>query len=142
MDENERLDRFERLLKHCVILVLEQVLNYKEDAMKASKQIANSGSWMSSIRRAAALFAGLGGVRPRVTGLGGVRPRVGWILGWGAALGAAAGGVAGLVIGMRTYLPTSPAAAVEGAVFGVVIGGVLACLVAGVAMLPRIRGRR
>lgn len=69
-------------------------------------------------------------------------PRVGRILCWGAALGAAAGAVAGLVIGMRTYLPTSPVAAVEGAVFGVVSGGVLACLVAGVAMLPRIRARR
>jgi hypothetical protein len=43
---------------------------------------------------------------------------------------------------MRTYLPTSPVAAVEGAVFGVVSGGVLACLVAGVAVLPRIQARR
>jgi hypothetical protein len=222
------------------------VLNYDGDAMNANSEITNFGSWMSSIQRGAALFAGLAGVLGGIAGtidwpvvgtffgavegalagavvgvinaaaltllagwtrsrwacrglsgvvagvaaaggaqiyagpvnvsrtvavvliataavvgaalgplvaygaepvpasrLAGARlPRVGRILGWGAALGAAAGAVAGLIIGMHTYLPTSPVAAVEGAVFGVVSGGVLACLVAGVAVLPRIRARR
>ena len=66
----------------------------------------------------------------------------GLILIWGAALGAAGGGVAGFVIGVRAYLPTAPVAGVEGAVLGLVSGVVVACLAAGVVVLPRISARR
>jgi hypothetical protein len=62
-----------------------------------------------------------------------------WILIGGAVLGAAAGAVVGLIIGWRSYLPTAPFAAVEGAGLGVVSGLVLAGVVAGVAVLPRLR---
>jgi hypothetical protein len=58
-------------------------------------------------------------------------------LGWGCALGAAAGAVTGLVIGLDN-LPTVVFAAVEGGVLGCVSGLVLACLAAGIAVLPRL----
>jgi hypothetical protein len=67
---------------------------------------------------------------------------IGRFVGWGAALGAIVGAVAGLVIGIHAYLPTSPFAAVEGGVLGAVSGVVLACLAAGVAVLPRLRARQ
>jgi hypothetical protein len=58
-------------------------------------------------------------------------------LGWGCALGGIAGAVTGLVIGLD-YLPTVVFAAVEGGVLGCVSGLVLACLAAGIAVLPRL----
>lgn len=73
---------------------------------------------------------------------GGLRRAVGHYLGWGAAAGAGIGGVTGLVIGIRVYLPTAPVAFVEGAVLGAVSGLVLACVAAGLALLPRVGARR
>jgi hypothetical protein len=67
---------------------------------------------------------------------------IGRVVSLGACVGAGFGAVAGFIIGVRTYLPTSPFAAVEGAVFGSVTGLMLACLVLGVAVLPRLRARR
>lgn len=58
-------------------------------------------------------------------------------LAWGCGLGAGVGAVTGLVIGLH-YLPTAVVAAVEGAVLGSVSGLVLACLAAGIAVLPRL----
>jgi hypothetical protein len=80
------------------------------------------------------------GVRPMPDG----RPGFTWAagvwgvcLGWGCALGAAAGAVTGLVIGLD-HLPTLVFAGVEGGVLGCVSGLVLACLAAGIAVLPRL----
>lgn len=64
------------------------------------------------------------------------------ILVGGAVAGAGAGAVVGLILGVRSYPPTAPVAAVEGAVLGAVSGLVLACLVAGVTVVPRLRARR
>lgn len=91
------------------------------------------------------LAAGLGpaiafGVGPGPDG----RPGFAWAAGvwevclrWGCTVGAAVGAVTGLVIGLG-YLPTVVFAAVEGGVLGSVSGLVLACLVAGIAILPRL----
>lgn len=68
--------------------------------------------------------------------------RSGCFVAWGAAAGASAGAAVGLVIGLRSYLPTSPVAAVEGAIFGAASGVTLACITAGVVVLPRLRARR
>jgi hypothetical protein len=64
------------------------------------------------------------------------------ILFWGAIVGAGAGAAIGLAVGARAYLPTAPFAAVEGGILGVVSGLVVACIVAGVVVLPRWRARR
>ncbi len=69
--------------------------------------------------------------------------RLSWlVVAVGAGAGACLGALAGVVIGVVAYLPTAGYAAVEGAVFGAMTGAALACLVAGLTVLPRMRARR
>lgn len=88
------------------------------------------------------------GVRPAAATAGPAPPaltlvRVSWLMvAGGAGAGGCAGALTGLIIGVAAYLPTAPFAAVEGAVFGSVTGASLACLVAGLTVLPRMRARR
>ena len=61
--------------------------------MNANSEITNFGSWMSSIQRGAALFAGLAGV------LGGIAGTIDWPV-VGTFFGAVEGALAGAVVGV------------------------------------------